>query len=256
MKKQIRLDKYICQVSGASRSEVKNWLKKGRIMVGQQVEKDAGRKVSDDDHIFIDGKEVKNSTYHYLMLHKPAGVVSATKDDRDRTVLDLIMEAEWSHDLFGMAAYENVFPVGRLDKDTEGLLLLTDDGNLSHNLLSPRKHVEKTYFAILDGEISEENVQAFLQGLDIGDEKKTMPAKLRSASLEEMKKHAPKEPAGYGVCISIKEGRFHQVKRMAKAIGREVLYLKRITMGPLALDPDLKAGESRLLTAEELDQLL
>ncbi|MDO4977104.1 MAG: pseudouridine synthase [Eubacteriales bacterium] len=254
--RQIRLDKYICQVSGASRSEVKTWLKKGRIMVDNQVEKDAGRKVSDDDHICIDGKEVKNSSYHYLMLHKPAGVVSATRDDKERTVLDLVMEQEWGDGTFGMAAYENVFPVGRLDKDTEGLLLLTDDGNLSHNLLSPKKHVDKCYFALLDGMIGEEDVKAFEEGLDIGDEKLTMPAVIRAAREEELKTHTPNQLQGYGVCITIKEGRFHQIKRMAKAVGKEVLYLKRLTMGPLTLDPDLKAGQCRPLSEKELERLL
>ena len=260
MKKEIRLDKYLSQVSGESRNEVKGWLKKGRVTVNQEKERDPGRKICpEEDRITLDGRSLTHHRYHYLMLHKPAGLVSATRDDRERTVLDLILNEEashrWNEDPFGMAAYSEVFPVGRLDKDTEGLLLLTDDGDLSHQLLSPRKHVTKCYFALLDGRTGREEEEAFAQGLDIGDEKKTLPAGLRPASAEECEKEYSGEIRGYGVYITIEEGRYHQVKRMARAVGREVLYLKRVSMGGLRLDPDLQAGCCRPLTEEELELL-
>lgn len=246
---KIRLDKYLSESSGESRSEVKNWLKKGRVCVNGTKEKDPGRKIdSDQDTVTLDGLALNHSQFHYLMLHKPAGVISATRDDRDKTVLDLVMEQDWSDDPFGMAAYEKVAPVGRLDKDTEGLLLLTDDGDLSHRLLSPRKHVEKCYFAVLNGPVGEEEQKAFEEGLDIGDEKKTMPAKLELTENDSATE-------GFAVLIRIHEGRFHQVKRMAQAVGREVLYLKRLSMGSLQLDPDLEKGQCRPLTQEELKEL-
>ena len=166
------------------------------------------------------------------MLHKPAGVVSATEDAECRTVLDLIHEGK-----------KGLFPVGRLDKDTEGLLLLTNDGALAHNLLSPKKHVDKTYFAVLDGAVGEKEQELFLQGLDIGDEKKTLPAKLELTDKENE------------VFITVQEGRFHQVKRMAQAVGRKVIYLKRISMGSLVLDDTLETGEYRSLTEKEIAEL-
>lgn len=253
--KPIRLDKYLTEISGATRSEVKGWIKKGRVMVGDQKEKDPGRKVTEEDLVTLDGQTLSHSNFHYLMLHKPAGVVSATKDNIDRTVLDLVMEQDWGTEPFGMKVYQDVFPVGRLDKDTEGLLILTDDGDLAHRLLSPKKHVEKCYFALLDGEIREEDILSFEKGLDIGDEKLTMPAGLRKATEEESKRETPAGREGYGVFVTLKEGRFHQVKRMAQAIGREVLYLKRISMGALQLDPELPAGICRELSQEEIQKL-
>lgn len=258
MKKQLRLDKYLCEVSGASRSEVKNWLKKNRVKVNGSPEKDPGRKVSlDEDKIMLDGELLSHESFHYVMLHKPAGVISATQDKMDKTVVDLVLEEDWTKGPSG-TAYGDIFPVGRLDKDTEGLLLLTDDGDLAHRLLSPKKHVDKCYFALLDGQVGEKEITAFHEGLDIGDEKITLPAELRAASEEEtlMQAGSDKAGKGFGVFIIIQEGRFHQVKRMAKAIGREVLYLKRISMGGLTLDQNLAKGASRPLTKEELERLL
>ena len=187
-------------------------------------------KVSSEDAICLDGEVVTYEKYRYIMLHKPAGVVSATEDAQCQTVLDLITEGR-----------KGLIPVGRLDKDTEGLLLLTNDG--AHNLLSPIKHVDKTFFAILDGEVGEKEQGLFLQGLDIGDEKKTLPAKLEITD------------KANEVFITVQEGRFHQVKRMAEAVGRKVEYLKRISMGPLVLDKELKKGEYRPLFEEELAKL-
>ncbi len=257
MKKQIRLDKFLSENSGASRSQVKIWMKKGRITVNGDKEKDPGRKISlEDDQVAFDGEILGHNPYHYLMLHKPAGVISATKDDRDRTVMDLIRENDWSGEPFGAAVFQNVFPVGRLDKDTEGLLLMTDDGDLSHRLLSPKKHVDKCYYALLDGPVGEEEILAFERGLDIGDEKMTLPAKLRLADKEENELENSSKREGVGVFITICEGRFHQVKRMAKAVGREVLYLKRVSMGTLSLDRNLPAGACRPLSQEEYQTLI
>ena len=219
--KKMRLDKFLTQAAELTRSEAKQKIKKGSVTVDGEVVKKAEMKVSSEDAICLDGEVVTYEKYRYIMLHKPAGVVSATEDAQCQTVLDLITEGR-----------KGLFPVGRLDKDTEGLLLLTNDGALAHNLLSPRKHVDKTYFAIL-----------FLQGLDIGDEKKTLPAKLEITD------------KANEVFITVQEGRFHQVKRMAEAVGRKVEYLKRISMGPLVLDKELKKGEYRPLFEEELAKL-
>lgn len=219
-----------------SRSEAKQYLKKGRVAVGGTVIKKPEYKIDPETALVrVDGKECVYEEHLYLMLYKPAGVVTATKDGRDRTVLDLMDNLS-----------RPVFPVGRLDKDTEGLLLLTDDGALAHALLSPAKHVDKCYYARLDGPVGETEQRKFAEGLDIGDEKPALPAKLEPVEEEE----------GFGVYITIQEGRFHQVKRMAKAVGREVRYLKRLSMGPLCLDANLKPGEYRPLTKEEKDCLL
>lgn len=230
--KKMRLDKFLTQAAELTRSEAKQKIKKGSVTVDGEVEKKAERKVSTKECICLDGEAVTYVKYRYIMLHKPAGVVSATEDAQCQTVIDLIEEGR-----------RDLFPVGRLDKDTEGLLLLTNDGALAHNLLSPRKHVDKTYFAVLDGPVGEEEQALFLQGLDIGDEKKTLPAKLEVTG------------KANEVLITVQEGRFHQVKRMAEAVGRRVEYLKRISMGPLVLDASLAKGEYRPLTEQELADL-
>ena len=218
--KKMRLDKFLTQAAELTRSEAKQKIKKGSVTVDGEVVKKAEMKVSSEDAICLDGEVVTYEKYRYIMLHKPAGVVSATEDAQCQTVLDLITEGR-----------KGLFPVGRLDKDTEGLLLLTNDGALAHNLLSPRKHVDKTYFAILDGEVGEKEQELFLQGLlEITDKANE-------------------------VFITVQEGRFHQVKRMAEAVGRKVEYLKRISMGPLVLDKELKKGEYRPLFEEELAKL-
>ena len=165
------------------------------------------------------------------MLHKPAGVISASEDPKQKTVIDLLNERK----------RKDLFPVGRLDKDTEGLLLITNDGDLAHRLLHPKKHVDKTYLAKIRGEATQEMVEAFAQGLDIGDDKPTLPAKMEILSVGEESQ----------VTITIREGRFHQIKRMVEAVGSEVLYLKRLSMGPLTLDEDLPLGQYRPLTEGE-----
>ena len=187
------------------------------------------------DTVLFNGMTVGYAEFEYYMLNKPAGVVSATEDRRERTVLDLI----------GEKRRKDLFPVGRLDKDTEGLLLITNDGELAHRLLSPKKHVDKTYYARVAGRITEEHKKIFAAGVDIGDEKPALPAELRILSSEEISE----------VELTIHEGRFHQVKRMFHAVGGEVLYLKRTSMGSLRLDECLEPGQYRRLTEDEIRAL-
>lgn len=233
--KQIRLDKYLTQTTGVSRSEAKILLKKGRVAVEGEIIKKPEKKIDPENaRVTVDGTLCHYAQYTWLMLNKPQGVVSATEDARERTVLDLIKEP-----------VRDLFPVGRLDKDTEGLLLLTNDGAAAHALLSPKKHVDKIYYALLDGPVGEKEQKEFADGLDIGEEQLTLPARLETI---------PGGPEG-AVYITIQEGRFHQVKRMAQAVGRKVLFLKRIAMGNLRLDESLAPGEYRPLTEEEIRSL-
>ena len=233
----MRLDKYLCETGFGTRSQVKDLLKKGQVMVNGEVVKKPELKINETtDQILCQGKKASYQKNIYLMLHKPAGVVSATEDNREKTVLDLVRPEDRKNGLF---------PVGRLDKDTEGLLLLTDDGELAHRLLSPKKHVDKTYYAKIDGQVTEEHVKQFREGLDIGDEKKTLPAVLTillSGPVSEIE-------------VTIHEGRFHQIKRMFEVVGCKVTYLKRLSMGSLVLDETLPLGEYRPLTEAELKGL-
>lgn len=233
----MRLDKYLCETGFGTRSQVKDLLKKGQVMVNGEVVKKPELKINETtDQILYQGKKASYQKNIYLMLHKPAGVVSATEDNREKTVLDLVRPEDRKNGLF---------PVGRLDKDTEGLLLLTDDGELAHRLLSPKKHVDKTYYAKIDGQVTEEHVKQFREGLDIGDEKKTLPAVLTillSGPVSEIE-------------VTIHEGRFHQIKRMFEAVGCKVTYLKRLSMGSLVLDETLPPEEYRPLTEAELEGL-
>ena len=233
----MRLDKYLCETGFGTRSQVKDLLKKGQVMVNGEVVKKPELKINETtDQILCQGKKASYQKNIYLMLHKPEGVVSATEDNREKTVLDLVRPEDRKNGLF---------PVGRLDKDTEGLLLLTDDGELAHRLLSPKKHVDKTYYAKIDGQVTEEHVKQFREGLDIGDEKKTLPAVLTillSGPVSEIE-------------VTIHEGRFHQIKRMFEAVGCKVTYLKRLSMGSLVLDETLPPEEYRPLTEAELEGL-
>lgn len=233
----MRLDKYLCETGFGTRSQVKDLLKKGQVMVNGEVVKKPELKINETtDQILCQGKKASYQKNIYLMLHKPAGVVSATEDNREKTVLDLVRPEDRKNGLF---------PVGRLDKDTEGLMLLTDDGELAHRLLSPKKHVDKTYYAKIDGQVTEEHVKQFREGLDIGDEKKTLPAVLTillSGPVSEIE-------------VTIHEGRFHQIKRMFEAVGCKVTYLKRLSMGSLVLDETLPPEEYRPLTEAELEGL-
>ena len=230
---QLRLDKYLADMGIGARSEIKTWIRKGRVTLKGEICTKPECKVNiSSDEVLFDEAKVGYVDYCYIMLHKPVGVVSATQDNVSETVVDLITDKQ----------RKDLFPVGRLDKDTEGLLLITNDGELAHRLLSPKKHVDKVYYAKVAGRVSEEDVRAFEEGVDIGEESITLPAKLRilkTADISEIE-------------LTIQEGKFHQVKRMFEAVGKEVLYLKRLSMGRLVLDPELKPGEYRDLTEAEL----
>ncbi len=226
----MRLDKFLCDTAGFTRTEAKNAVKKGQIAVNGQVQKAADFKVKENtDTVTFQGKPLSYATFHYYMLHKPAGVITATEDKKESTVMDILREEK----------VKNLFPVGRLDKDTEGLLLITDDGELAHNLLSPKKHVDKEYLVKVRDSISEEDCRKLSEGVDIGDEKPTAPAKVERVAEKE-------------ILLTIREGRFHQVKRMLQAVGNEVLYLKRLSMGSLRLPKDLEKGAYRPLSEDEI----
>ncbi len=233
---QLRLDKYLADMGIGSRSEIKEWIRKGRVKLNDSVcNKPESKVVVGADLVSFDDQLVGYVQNQYIMLHKPAGVVSATNDNVSKTVLDLITDR----------TSKDLFPVGRLDKDTEGLLLITNDGDLAHRLLSPKKHVDKVYYAKVKGRVTQEDKDAFLQGVDIKDEKLTMPAALNILSSDDISE----------IELTLQEGRFHQVKRMFEAVGKEVIYLKRLSMGTLVLDPNLKPGEYRELTEQELSEL-
>lgn len=246
----MRLDKYLAEMGEGTRQEVKAFIRKGRVMVnGVPVKKPEAKVEEGKDQVTLDGREIPYQKYLYYMLNKPAGVITATTDSRERTVLDLL----------GEDRRKDLFPVGRLDKDTEGLLLITNDGPLAHRLLSPRKHVDKCYYAKVRGEVTGEDVEQFAQGLflaGLGEEKeeKTMPARLEILKTASA---AGKEAPGIvsEILLTIQEGKFHQVKRMFQAVGKEVLYLKRLSMGSLKLDPELAPGQYRELTKEEMERL-
>lgn len=233
MAKLVRLDKFLCDMELGTRSEVKIYLKKGFVTVDGTIQKSPDYKINPDTHeISFQGKVLNYQEFYYYMLHKPAGVITATEDKAHETVMSLL----------GENARKDLFPVGRLDKDTEGLLLITNDGELSHALLSPRKHVPKTYFVEVPKKLDLGQIEALEQGLDIGDDKKTLPAKVEI--LDDTHIH-----------LTICEGRYHQVKRMLKAVGSEVLYLKRVSFGTLTLDDTLEKGNYRALTEEEITAL-
>lgn len=226
----MRLDKFLCDTAGLTRTEAKNAVKKGQIAVNGQVQKAADFKVKETtDTVTFQGRPLSYAAFHYYMLHKPAGVITATEDKKESTVMDILREEK----------VKNLFPVGRLDKDTEGLLLITDDGELAHNLLSPKKHVDKEYLVKVRDSISEDDCRKLSEGVDIGDEKPTAPAKVERVAEKE-------------ILLTIREGRFHQVKRMLQAVGNEVLYLKRLSFGSLRLPKDLEKGAYRPLSEEEI----
>lgn len=237
----IRLDKYLADMGEGTRQEVKKYIRQGRVRVDGEAVLRAEYKVDElRQRIFLDEREVGYCHFEYYMLHKPAGVVSATKDS-DRTVMELI----------GDKKRKDLFPVGRLDKDTEGLLLITNDGALAHRLLSPKNHVDKRYYARISGIVTEEDKSCFLKGVDIGTkgkEERTGPGKLEIISTDI-------EKGTSEVYLTIREGKYHQVKRMFQAVGKEVVYLRRESMGSLLLDGGLKPGEYRELTKEELKGL-
>ena len=228
----MRLDKFLCEMKMGSRSQVKAFVRQGLVTVNGTVVKSADIKVNEfTDAICFHGDKIQYRQFVYYMMNKPQGVVSATQDNTAQTVVSLL----------GNCQREDIFPVGRLDKDTTGLLLLTNDGELAHRMLSPKRHVDKTYRVVAAHPLTEEEIFQLEQGVDIGDDEPAMPAKVEV--LDERI-----------VLLTIQEGRFHQVKRMLRAVNNSVLELERVTFGPLRLDANLKPGECRELTSEEIAQ--
>ena len=236
----MRLDKFLVACAVGSRTEVKNLLKAGRVTVNGKKEKSAKLQINEErDEIRFDGQVLEYEEFVYYMMNKPQGVISATEDTKHRTVLDLLDD---------YARAKEVFPVGRLDIDTHGLLLLTNDGQLAHALLSPKRHVDKTYLAQVEGIMSQEDVDTFAKGISLKDFT-CQPAKLELVSVDSVKNQSL-------VRVTIAEGKFHQVKRMVAYCGKEVVDLQRLTMGTLVLDENLERREWRRLTREELENLL
>ena len=236
----MRLDKYLVACAVGSRTEVKNFLKTGRVTVNGKKAKSAKLQINEDtDEICFDGEKLDYEEFVYYMMNKPQGVISATEDTKHKTVLDLLDD---------YARAKEVFPVGRLDIDTHGLLLLTNDGKLAHALLSPKRHVDKTYLAQVNGIMTDEDIETFSKGIPLKDFT-CQPAKLELVSIDREKDQSL-------VRVTIAEGKFHQVKRMVAYCGKEVVDLQRLTMGTLTLDEDLKRGEWRRLSKEELESLL
>ena len=232
----IRLDKYLADMGIGTRTEVKKLIRQGKVKVDDYIVKSPEQKIDTvTQKVFCEGQEVGYEEYEYYILNKPAGYVSATTDAKDKTVLDLITDKK----------RKDLFPVGRLDKDTEGLLLITNDGDLAHRLLAPKKHVDKLYYAKVEGLVTEDDVKTFAEGVNIGDDEMTRPAVLEILKSDDISE----------IHLTIQEGKFHQVKRMFEAVGKKVIYLKRVSMGTLRLDENLKLGEYRALTEEELEHL-
>lgn len=309
----MRLDKFLADMGVGSRSDLKKAIRKALVTVNGAVEKDPGAQVSAEDRICFDGAEIRYAEQQYYMLHKPAGVLSASEDRRQTTVVDLIRDtastdasaanasaadhhAAGGHDDGSIVrstedarVRKDLFPVGRLDKDTEGLLIITNDGPLAHQLLVPKHHIDKTYYAIVTGTITEDDQRAFTRGIRYDEKLTALPATLRvlstgktvadlrralgfTATSERLLRTRLAGPAFIGaeepaditedtlvseVEITIQEGKFHQIKKMVKALpgGKEILYLRRITMGALRLDPALAPGEFRKLRQDEIQIL-
>ncbi|MEK4627578.1 MAG: pseudouridine synthase [Solibacillus sp.] len=234
----MRLDKLLANMGYGSRKEVKVLLKQKAVTVDGETVKDASMHVNPEtQNVSVFGERVEYIEFIYIMMNKPPGVISATEDKYDQTVIDL---------LDPYVQHFEPFPVGRLDKDTEGLLLITNDGNLAHNLLSPKKHVPKWYYARIEGVVTEDDVKAFAHGVTLDDGYHTKPGELVILSSGEQSE----------IELMIQEGKFHQVKRMFEAVGKKVTYLKRLSMGSLKLDEELLLGDYRELTEEELKNLI
>ena len=235
----MRLDKFLVENGLGSRSQVKDVLKKGLVLVNGRAEKSPKTQINETaDEVVVSGQKLTYEKFVYYLLNKPKGYISATEDERHKTVLDLLDET---------ARQKEVFPVGRLDIDTHGLLLLTNNGKLAHAMLSPKKHVEKIYRAQVAGLMNQSDVERFARGIELKDFT-CHPAQLKIVELDEEKEISLVE-------ITLAEGKFHQVKRMVAACGKEVTDLQRLLMGPLQLDPELALGEWRRLTEEEMKSL-
>lgn len=228
----MRIDKYLCDLGIGSRSEVKNIIRGKKVRVEDEIITNPALNISDTAKVYLNGELLKYEEYRYYMLNKPQGVITATEDLNEKTVMDILS----SENTKGM------FPVGRLDKDTEGLLLITNDGQLAHRLLSPKKHVEKCYYVELLEDIKKEDIKQLEEGVDIGDDTITLPAKVSAISRK-------------AIYLTITEGRYHQVKRMLEAVKNKVVFLRRISFGTLTLEDDLKVGEYRRLDEDELIML-
>ena len=229
----MRLDKFLTEMEIGTRSQVKGIIKKGLIQINGTICKDGDIKINEEtDKICYQGEELRYQKYRYYMLNKPGGVVTATRDKSDKTVMDLITEER----------KKDLSPVGRLDKDTEGLILITNDGALAHILLSPKKHVDKVYRVKCKAILTDEDIANLEKGVDIGDADITLPAKVTKIDDKE-------------ILLTIHEGRFHQVKRMLQAVDNEVIFLKREAFGSLMLDEQLETGKYRVLTENEVDAL-
>ena len=231
----MRLDKYLSDMNVGTRTEIKKAVRQGQVSVDGVTVKNPGLSVNETSSVFYKGKEILYEVFSYYMLNKPSGVITATEDRFQKTVLDLLPDDR----------RKDLSPVGRLDKDTEGLLLITNDGDLNHRLLSPKHHVDKRYYARIQGQVDSSDVQAFAEGIRLDDDLLCMPAHLEileSGDISEIE-------------VVIQEGKFHQIKRMFEAVGKKVIYLKRLSMGSLVLDPTLSPGEWRRLTDDEIKAL-
>lgn len=236
MSETMRLDRFLAECNRGTRKEVKEYIRRGQVALNGKTVKDSAAKVNPEaDVVTLAGQVLSYEKYRYFMLNKPEGCVTANRDGLSKTVMEFLGEED----------VRDLFAVGRLDKDTEGLLLITNDGPLGHALLSPKHHVDKTYHATVDKALTLEDMEQFATGLDIGDEKPTMPAEIRLLE----------DGANPVYEVVLREGRFHQVKRMFEALGSTVVYLKRIAMGPITLDDTLEPGQYRRLTAEETEAL-
>lgn len=228
----MRLDRFLCEMHTGSRSQVKDWIKKGLVQVDGQIIKQPDCRVEEGkSRICLMGRPLSYQKYVYYVLNKPAGVVTSTEDPLSPTVMDLMQGA--------FVSGRELFPVGRLDKDAEGFLLITNDGDLAHRLLSPAKHVPKTYFLKLRDPFTDTQQALLKEGVDIGEKRPCRPAETKNVSKN-------------CILLTIWEGKFHQVKRMLKAVGNEVLFLKRVAFGGLTLDEELASGAYRPLTEEEI----
>lgn len=272
MGNQVRLDKYLTDMGCGSRSEVKNRIRRGLVTVNDRTVAGPDLKINPDtDVVALNGERIYWRKYEYYMLNKPAGYITATVDSREKTVMDIMRPGK----MVGAVRREALFPVGRLDKDAEGLLLITNDGGLAHLLLSPKKQIPKTYYAVVEGNVTVETVEVFHQGVRISEDFTAMPAELHILNVsssagfnrpETFYLPASSQPMRMfenplfrqyrsEVTVTVCEGKFHQVKRMFEAVDMKVEYLKRISMGPLTLDPKLRPGEFRRLGSEEEDML-
>ncbi|NRN80554.1 pseudouridine synthase [Lactobacillus helveticus] len=235
----MRIDKYLANMNVGSRKEVHVLIKKGIVTVNSDVVKTPKQQVKESDEVLVDGQEVNYQKYHYFLMNKPKGVLSATEDRSQRAVISLLKPQD---------KYQGITPVGRLDKDTTGLLLLTNDGQLNHELLAPNKHVDKIYRAKIAGVADDETVKTFASGMTLGDGTKLKPAELKILAQDE--EHDSSE-----IEIKIREGKYHQIKRMFGAVGMKVVELERISMGKLKLPKDLKRGNYIELSLDDVSKI-